>query len=95
MQEALTNSFKHSDARQVDVVLNRSRDTNEIVVSVSDNGKGMASNEKRTGMGLSGMRERVEMLGGTFSIDYRPRRGVHGRGENLRRKPAVTRVKAC
>jgi signal transduction histidine kinase len=69
VQEALTNSFKHSDARQVDVVLNRSRDTNEIVVSVSDNGKGMATQEKRTGMGLNGMRERVEMLGGTFTID--------------------------
>jgi signal transduction histidine kinase len=75
VQEALTNSFKHSDARQIDVMLNRSRDTNEIVVSVSDNGKGMAAPERRTGMGLSGMRERVEMLGGTFSIDTAPGAG--------------------
>jgi signal transduction histidine kinase len=75
VQEALTNSFKHSEAARVDVVLNRSADTNEVVVSISDNGKGMDTHAKRTGMGLSGMRERVEMLGGTFTIDTAPGAG--------------------
>jgi two-component system, NarL family, sensor histidine kinase UhpB len=75
VQEGLTNSFKHAEANHIDVVLNRSRETNEIVLSISDNGKGTNMQERKSGMGLGGMRERVEMLGGTLAIDTSPGEG--------------------
>jgi signal transduction histidine kinase len=75
VQEGLTNSFKHAEAHHIDIVLNRARETNEIVLSISDDGKGMDLQEKRSGMGLSGMRERAEMLGGTLAIETSPGRG--------------------
>ncbi|MEJ1964997.1 MAG: sensor histidine kinase [Gammaproteobacteria bacterium] len=75
VQEGLTNSFKHSEASRIDIVLNRSRDTNEVVLSISDNGKGMNPGKRGSGMGLSGMRERAEMLGGTLAIETSPGRG--------------------
>jgi two-component system sensor histidine kinase UhpB len=75
VQESLTNLFKHAEASNVDVLLNRAPDTNEIVLSISDDGKGTQLQERRTGMGLSGMRERAEMLGGTLAIETAPGRG--------------------
>ncbi len=75
VQEGLTNSYKHSEASRIDIVLNRADDTNEIVLSISDNGKGMNPEERRAGMGLNGMRERAEMLGGTLVIETSPGRG--------------------
>ena len=75
VQEGLTNSFKHAQASRIDIVLNRSHDTNEIVLSISDDGKGMNPENRRSGMGLSGMRERAEILGGTLAIETSPGRG--------------------
>jgi len=75
VQEGLTNSFKHSGANRIDIVLNRAHDTNEIVLSISDNGKGMNPGERGSGMGLNGMRERAEMLGGMLVIETSPDRG--------------------
>lgn len=75
VQEGLTNSFKHAEASHIDVVLNRSRESNEILLSISDDGKGMDMQERRSGMGLGGMRERAEMLGGTLVIESSPGRG--------------------
>lgn len=61
-QEALNNVRKHAHASRADVVLTAMPDRLRIVVS--DNGVG----GKRTdgGFGLLGVRERVELLGGTF-----------------------------
>ena len=76
VQEGLTNSFKHAQAQFIDIVLNRSNDPNEIVLSLSDDGKGVRLDETRSGMGLNGMRERVALLGGTLAIDTSPGRGI-------------------
>jgi signal transduction histidine kinase len=75
VQEGLTNSFKHATASRIDIVLNRTRDTKEVVLSVADNGTGADLAQNRTGMGLNGMRERAEMLGGTLAVDTAPGRG--------------------
>jgi signal transduction histidine kinase len=69
VQEGLTNSFKHAAASRIDIVLNRASETNEIVLSISDNGHGATGQERTSGMGLNGMRERAEMLGGTLAIE--------------------------
>jgi signal transduction histidine kinase len=75
VQEGLTNSFKHSGASRIDIVLNRSSDTDDIVLTIWDNGKGMNPAEQKSGMGLNGMRERAEMLGGSLVIETSPGRG--------------------
>ena len=75
VQESLTNSFKHAAASRIDIVLNRSVDTHEIVLSLSDNGRGTNLEEKKSGMGLNGMRERAEILGGALAIETSPGRG--------------------
>lgn len=76
IQEGLTNCYKHARAASIEIVLRRDE---ELVLTVEDDGEGMdiaASREGRpAGFGLSGMRERVEMLGGQFSIDTTPGRG--------------------
>jgi signal transduction histidine kinase len=58
------------------------RDDNHVLLSVEDDGRGfdLASLRKRrdvySGLGLIGMRERSEMLGGTFSIKSEPEHGT-------------------
>lgn len=73
VQEGLTNSFKHADAQQIDVSLtvNRAQASlpESVVVTVSDNGRGQATSPAHSGFGLGSMRERVELLGGTFSVE--------------------------
>jgi two-component system sensor histidine kinase UhpB len=47
-----------------------------LVLSVEDNGKGMDTEAATEGFGLAGMRERVLAVGGEFSIDSAPGKGV-------------------
>jgi len=79
IQEGLTNISKHAAARQVDIALDRhvavGAGVDELTLTVADNGRGMDSRATAPGFGLSGMRERVEMAGGSFRIDTTPGRG--------------------
>ncbi len=65
-QEGLTNVLRHAAATRAEVAVGR--DGASVVVTVSDDGKGpvASAEEPRTGMGLAGMRARVERLGGTL-----------------------------
>lgn len=79
LQEGLTNVARHSGARRVDVrivrgVADASRQ-DEILVEISDDGRGADPAGRDHGVGLIGMRERVEALGGHLHIDSRPGRG--------------------
>jgi signal transduction histidine kinase len=69
VQEALTNVARHSAAGQARVGLDFG-DT-ALVVEVIDEGPGVSSNNNGIGLGLRGMAERVEVLGG--ALDYGPR----------------------
>ncbi|HUN92785.1 MAG TPA: histidine kinase [Burkholderiaceae bacterium] len=68
-QEALTNSARHAKPRVVTVGLAAIRHGADAVVelSISDDGCGIRE-DMRSGMGLAGMRERMEGIGGTISI---------------------------
>ena len=67
VQEALENTLRHASANRVTVNLLTSDET--IRLEVSDDGQGFdASMVGSQNLGLRGMRERVEMLGGKFSI---------------------------
>jgi signal transduction histidine kinase len=77
-QESLTNIAKHAKARQVEVCV-RSRD-GHLEITVQDDGVGLTPDAcDGTGMGLIGMRERAQSVGGTVEI-----LGTAGRGTLLR-----------
>jgi signal transduction histidine kinase len=78
IQEALTNSRKHSGARRVTVCLKRNEKKAEI--TVTDDGKGFDSSQYgRHGdsrFGLIFMRERMEQIGGSLAIESIPDGGT-------------------
>jgi signal transduction histidine kinase len=75
LQEALSNVVKHSNANHVWVDL--SREDDNIILAVQDNGLGFNTAEVHSGgMGLSNMQERVTIAGGNFSISSDQRRGT-------------------
>jgi signal transduction histidine kinase len=70
-QEALTNVARHAQASQAEVSIKKHDDA--ICMTVRDNGKGFREGfptvaKKGKRLGLLGMRERLEMVGGKFSI---------------------------
>jgi two-component system sensor histidine kinase UhpB len=79
IQEGLTNVYKHADATQVDIALERHASqqlaTDELLLNIADNGRGTDAGTRKRGFGLSGMRERVEIAGGTFCVESAPGHG--------------------
>lgn len=75
-QEALTNVEKHSQARQVEIGLEVG--PAGAVLRVSDDGRGLPAGAETLPehYGLRGMRERVEGLGGTLTLDPRGHTGT-------------------
>jgi PAS domain S-box-containing protein len=69
--EALANVHKHADARRV--VVKAAADEARLLVEVVDDGEGGADPE---GGGLSGLRDRVEALGGTLEVGSRAGEGT-------------------
>ncbi len=69
IQELLGNVARHSQATTVKVNLDMG--DQQVRVSVDDNGKGIDTGalERSSGLGLKLIRERAEMLGGTFEVD--------------------------
>lgn len=70
-QEALTNIYRHSQATYAKVLLERGE--NQLRLTVSDDGVGMPDVAvlMARGIGLPGMRHRIEMLGGRFQMRNR------------------------
>jgi NarL family two-component system sensor histidine kinase LiaS len=66
MQEALANVTRHSAADKVDVTM--SFKDNAVEFCIHDDGQGFDVKQQHDGMGLDSMRERVESLGGDFSL---------------------------
>ena len=64
VQESLTNVVKHAGADRARVVLNYAPD--RLIIEVVDNGHGTRHEPAKGGHGLHGMRERVELFGGTL-----------------------------
>jgi PAS domain S-box-containing protein len=78
-QAALANVAQHAKASQVKVTINKY--PGRLRLEIEDNGKGfraerefLAKQHKR--LGLLGMKERVEMVGGTFGIESTPGEGT-------------------
>lgn len=65
-QELLTNALRHAHASEFDLQL--AFDPHEIRLTARDNGRGFNPGTQHDGFGLQGMRQRVEAMGGTFSV---------------------------
>lgn len=76
LQESLANSFRHAGG--VDQRVQIAGSDGQLLVEVADGGKGFdPQTVTRDGhLGLAGMRERVEILGGAFEVRSAPDRGT-------------------
>jgi signal transduction histidine kinase len=75
VQEALTNIVKHAEATRVSVLLVRKATTATVVIE--DDGRGFDTDDARAdGLGLVGMRERVELHDGRLTVESTPTSGT-------------------
>ena len=78
-QEALTNVARHAHATEVELCIEKL--PTEVRMVIKDNGKSfpvqrMLHAGKSNRLGLLGMRERVEMVGGIFTVESAPKKGT-------------------
>ena len=80
VQQAIDNAIRHGKARRITIAAEAS--DQRLALIVQDDGGGFdseavfAGHEADVGLGLLGMRERVELLGGQFSLVSRPGNGT-------------------
>jgi PAS domain S-box-containing protein len=78
-QEALRNVWRHSQATEAEIIVEF--DESKIRVSISDNGRGFSLPKTITDLardgklGLAGMQERAQLIGGTLTVKSEPGRG--------------------
>ncbi|MGC2079815.1 MAG: ATP-binding protein [Xanthobacteraceae bacterium] len=76
VQEGLTNAIRHAQPKHVNVRLRHDGATALLELMVQDDGCGMSQAPVPIGLGIRGMQERVEGLGGQYHIDSEPGRGT-------------------
>lgn len=75
VQEALTNAMKYSEASELNLSLKRRN--RQLIITLMDNGKGFDLNrQRRTGIGLQNIRQRVSYLNGFLKIDSKAGMGT-------------------
>ncbi len=78
VQEGLTNVAKHAGAHRVELRLVKTikgKQNEELVLTLVDDGAGVVPGQEHAGLGLIGMRERVEAVGGRLETVSEPGRG--------------------
>jgi PAS domain S-box-containing protein len=73
-QECLRNVSKHAKANNINVVL--TQDGGFVQLEVLDSGVGFESTERKTGLGMYSMKERLRLVHGTVSIESQPGHGT-------------------
>ena len=73
VQEQLNNIIKHAKASEVEVRLDVI--SNEVVLSIADNGKGFQTSQPNAGLGLNNIMNRAEALNGKMEIESAPGNG--------------------
>jgi signal transduction histidine kinase len=84
VQEALTNAAKHAGAGHARVTVTAT--DGAVEVTVTDDGSGFDPAEPSSGFGLTGMRERATLLGGSLDISSAPDLGATVRAVIPRRR---------
>jgi signal transduction histidine kinase len=73
VQEALTNARRHADATVVRVAV---RSGDELLVTITDNGRGFRPEAVTPGFGLESMRQRAALIGATVRVASAPQSGT-------------------
>ena len=73
-QEALNNIASHARAHHVEVTL--TGENNDLELMIGDDGVGFSVEQLRSSLGLVGMRERAELVGGRLDIESAPGAGT-------------------
>jgi signal transduction histidine kinase len=76
IQECLNNISRHANASQVTIQLTHDTETGVLILKVVDNGQGMDLYQDKWGLGLIGMRERVQALEGEMQVISQPTQGM-------------------
>lgn len=80
IQESLNNISKHAEASHIDFTIKIARE--QLMITLADNGKGFEIEEiinrppDHKGIGLTAMRERAKMLGGSLDIESNVGKGT-------------------
>ena len=76
LQEALHNVLKHSGVKHVEVQL--LEHPTDILLTISDSGKGfeMEAARRGRGLGLTSMEERIRLVNGTITVESKPMAGT-------------------
>lgn len=76
VQEALTNIARHAQAKSASILIEKLGETVRAIVEDDGVGFDVSTNQGERHLGLLGMRERAELLGGTLTIESTPERGT-------------------
>ncbi|RYY83992.1 MAG: sensor histidine kinase [Chitinophagaceae bacterium] len=74
VQEAMQNAVKHASAKLLQIRMRRKND--RYAIEIIDDGSGLPHSAKRLGMGLSNMKHRTALLGGTIEWQTEPSGGT-------------------
>lgn len=74
VSEALSNVYRHANARRVEAALEAV--DGSVVVTVSDDGGGFETESAASGVGIIGMKERARALGGSLHVHSRKSEGT-------------------
>ncbi len=74
-KEAITNAVRHSGARHVRLTIHQ-REA-RLVLTISDDGRGLSPTALERSSGLANMRMRIEKVGGDLSVESAQARGTH------------------
>ena len=73
-QEALANAARHSSASSIDLSVDY--EIENVTLIIKDNGRGFDTSVPQSGVGLRSMRERAEVIGGSFILESVPGQGT-------------------
>ncbi|HEX3409318.1 MAG TPA: sensor histidine kinase [Candidatus Binataceae bacterium] len=69
-REALANVLRHAGASRVEITIEKRREI--VLLSILDNGRGIGRAAGRNGLGLHGLNERLELMGGRLRVESKP-----------------------
>jgi signal transduction histidine kinase len=74
IQEAVNNSMKYAEAKNIKIDIKQVK--NDIEINISDDGKGFDNNEIELGNGINNMKKRITDCGGTIKFNTKPNGGT-------------------
>ncbi len=74
IQELLSNAIKHSKASEINIYINKYDESLKLIFE--DNGVGFEADKKTDGIGISNIKNRIELLAGVMHVDSHLKRGA-------------------